>query len=128
MKINDIIASKEALIKLNNIKFTDFNISYKIYKTIKTVNEILDTVQEEQNKIIAKYVAKEESGKLKIENNQYQFNSDDDKMRFINELTSLKNSEVEVNKIDIPVQSIQYANALSSSDLMTLDIFINWVE
>ena len=129
MKIIDILNAKESLMQLNKVKFNDFKIVSKVYKLTKQVQNILDLVQQEQQKIIDLYVKKDENGKLVIVNKQYQFETVEDMNRFVEEMEKMKNTECDdISKIDIPLQSIQVASDLTSEEMLRLDPIINWID
>lgn len=127
MNILNVLDAKEAITKLNKVKFNDFKIVSKVYKLTKDINNILEMVQQEQNKIVKKY-AKFENDKPSISNGQYQFDSIENRNNFIKEMEELKKSNIDnIEKIDIPVDSIQYMSELTSVDMMILEPFINWI-
>lgn len=129
MKINDILIAKESLTKLNKAKFNDFSLVYKIYKLTKQVNNVLDLVQEEQQKILETYAQKDANGNVVIENNQYKFENTEARSKFIEEIEKLRNSEAEdIVKIDISVKDVQSAMDFSSAELLVLDPIINWID
>lgn len=127
MKIVNILDAKESIAKLNKIKFNDFKIVSKIYKLTKEINSVLEMVQQEQNKIIQKYV-KKDNDKPVIVGGQYQFDSDENRNNFVKEIAELKNSDADsIVTIDIPVDSIQYMSELTGADMIILEPFVNWI-
>lgn len=129
MRIIDILNAKESLTKLNKVKFSDFKIASNVYKLTKQVNNVLDMVQQEQQKIIDIYVLKDANGKLVIKDNQYQFASPENRNNFIEEIEKLKQTEInDISKINISINTIQFANDFSGEELMILEPFINWLD
>ena len=127
MKIVNILDAKESIAKLNKIKFNDFKIVSKIYKLTKEINSVLEMVQQEQNKIIQKYVKKDKDKPVVVDG-QYQFDSAEDRNNFVKEIAELKNSDIDsIVTIDIPVDSIQYMNELTGADMIILEPFVNWI-
>ena len=129
MKIIDILNSRESLAKLNKIKFNDFKVVSSIYKLTKKVNEVLDMVQQEQQKIIDLYVKKDDNGKIVVANNQYQFDNNENRIKFIKDMESLKQSNVDdIQKIDISMSKIQNGAELTGEELIKLEPLINWID
>ncbi len=127
MKIVNILDAKESIAKLNKIKFNDFKIVSKIYKLTKEINSVLEMVQQEQNKIIQKYV-KKDNDKPVVVDGQYQFDSAENRNNFVKEIAELKNSDADsIVAIDIPVDSIQYMSELTGADMIILEPFVNWI-
>lgn len=130
MKVIDILNAKDSLAKLNKIKFSDFRIVSNIYKLTKKVNDVLEMVQQEQKKIIANYVDKDETGNPIIKENQYQFSKVENRTKFIQEIEDLKASNVDdIVKIDISLSSIQFSEEdFSGEDMLRLESLINWLD
>ncbi len=129
MTINDILNAKESLAKLNKVKFNDFKVVSNVYKLTKKVNGVLEMVTQEQLKILDLYSKKDPAGKPLIENGQYQFESIENRDKFIDEITSLKKSEVDdIDKIDIRLDSIQFASDFTPEEMLALDPLINWID
>jgi len=129
MKIIDILNSRESLAKLNKIKFNDFKVVSSIYKLTKKVNEVLDMVQQEQQKIINLYVKKDDNGKIVVANNQYQFDNNENRIKFIKDMESLKQSNIDdIQKIDISMSKIQNGAELTGEELIKLEPLINWID
>lgn len=130
MKVIDILNAKDSLAKLNKIKFSDFRIVSNIYKLTKKVNDVLEMVQQEQKKIIANYVDKDETGNPIIKENQYQFSQVENRTKFIQEIENLKVSNVDdIVKIDISLSSIQFSEEdFSGEDMLRLESLINWLD
>lgn len=128
MKIIDILVAKESVAKLNNFKFNDFKIVSNVYKLTKRINEILDLVKAEQQKIVDLYTKKDDNGKPIIENNQYQFETVEDRDNFISEFEKMKQTEVDdISRIDIPIDSVQIATEFTAKEMMQLEPIINWI-
>ena len=129
MKIIDILNAKESLMQLNKVKFNDFKIVSKVYKLSKQVQTVLDLVQQEQDKILDLYAKKDANNKPIIISGQYQFETIENRNKFIEEIGKLRNTECdEVEKIDISLQSIQVASELTSEQMLKLDPIINWID
>ena len=128
MKLIDILNAKDSISKLNKIKFTDFKIVSSVYKLTKHLNEILDMVQQEQNKIISAHALLDSNNNPVIKNNQYQFAKDENRIAFIEEMNKLKQSDIDdISKIIIPIDSIQIANDITSEDMLKLEPLIEWI-
>lgn len=123
MKVNDVILGKEALIKLNNTKFNDFKIVMSVYKLVKSVDEVLDMAQSQQQKIIDTYHA------VNLQNGTFKFNNEEDKRSFLKEMDELKNADIDsIQQIKIPLNSVQNAPDISARDLVSLAPFVEWIE
>lgn len=124
MKFNDLNIGKEALIKLNNVKFNDFKIAMKVFKLTKSVNENIEFFTTEYNKLIDLYKPE------KLQNGSMKFDSVENRTKFESELNTLLNTELETNieKIEIPLASVENAKDFSGNDIMALSPFVEWLE
>jgi len=123
MKVNDVILGKEALIKLNNTKFNDFKIVMSVYKLVKSLDEVLDMAQSQQQKIFDTYHA------VNLQNGTFKFNNEEDKRSFLKEMDELKNTDIDsIQQIKIPLNSVQNAPDISARDLVSLAPFVEWIE
>lgn len=123
MKFNELNIGKEALIKLNNVKFNDFKIAMKVFKLMKSVNENIDFFTSEYNKIVDSYDCE------KIQNGSLKFKTVEDKVKFEEEQHKLLNTELEnIEKIEIPLASVENAKDFSGNDIMALSPFVEWLE
>ena len=128
MKINDILLAKEAITKLNTVKFKDFKMVMQVYSLTKSVNEVYDMVTSERNKIVDLYVQKDSNNNAIVKDNMYQFTTEENKLNYIKDNENLKDTEIDtIKKIQIPVDSIQYADNFTGADMLALDGFIDWI-
>ena len=129
MKIIQILNARDSLAKVNKIKFNDFNITIRVFKLTKRVNEILEIVQMEQKRIIEEYVLTDEKGNPVIENSRYKFKNVSDAKQYEEEYAAMLNTEAEdLEQIQIPLASVKSATDISSEDLIKLVSLIEWVE
>ena len=129
MKIIQILNARDSLAKINKIKFDDFNITFKVFKLTKRVNEILEVVKVEQNKLISEYVITDNNGVPKVNGSQYMFKDPDTGNKYFEEYKSILNTDADdIEQIEIPLSSVKTANDISSEDLIKLDSLIKWIE
>ena len=129
MTINEILNAKDAIAKLNTIKFNDFKIVSRVYKLTKQVNTVIELYQQEVQKTLKMYAKLDEQGVPVIVNNQYQFEDVQHRDDFIKEIENVKSSEAEdVDRIDIKIDSIQFGSDLTSAEMLMLDPVVNWIE
>ena len=130
MTIQDILNSKQSLIKINSIKFSDFKIALKLSKFAKKVDSCIETFNAEQQKIISLYVKKNENGQPVIsENGQLVFNSDADKASYIDSMNKILSTELDdIEPLTIKVSEIQVSGDISANDLLATSALINWEE
>lgn len=129
MKIIQILNARDSLAKVNKIKFNDFNITIRVFKLTKRVNEILEIVQMEQKRIIEEYVLTDEKGNPVIENSRYKFKNVSDAKQYEEEYAVMLNTEADdLEQIQIPLASVKSATDISSEDLIKLVSLIEWVE
>lgn len=120
MTINDILLSKESLMKLNQAKFKDFKMVMKIYNLTKKFNEVVDIVKDQQQKLINEYATGTEDGVVKFEN-------DENKQKFVEELEKIKNTEyTDIEMLTIHSSDITYLPDFSGNDMIILSAFIIW--
>lgn len=128
MKTYEILRIKDLVAKLNTIRFDDFKITTKVYKLTKKINEHIEIINNEQVKIAKEYALVDNEGNLVVNKNQYQFENDEKKQNYLKEMNSIYNASVDdIEKIEIPVESIQNGQLLSAEDMITLEILVNWV-
>lgn len=129
MKIVQTLNARDSLAKVNKIKFNDFNITIRVFKLTKRVNEILEIVQMEQKRIIEEYVLTDEKGNPVIENSRYKFKNVSDAKQYEEEYAVMLNTEADdLEQIQIPLASVKSATDISSEDLIKLVSLIEWVE
>lgn len=129
MKIIQILNARDSLAKINKIKFDDFNITFKVFKLTKRVNEILEVVKVEQNKLISEYVITDNNGVPEVNGHQYMFKDPDAENKYLEEYKSLLNTSASlIEPIEIPLSSVKSAADISTEDLFKLDPLIKWSE
>lgn len=108
MKIVQTLNARDSLAKVNKIKFNDFNITIRVFKLTKRVNEILEIVQMEQKRIIEEYVLTDEKGNPVIENSRYKFKNVSDAKQYEEEYAVMLNTEADdLEQIQIPLASVK---------------------
>lgn len=128
MTINDILAARDSLVKLNYVKFNDFSVTRKVYKLNKQFNSVIELALNEQNKIIDIYTKKDAQGKPIIVNAQYEFEKVEDRTKCFAEIAKLRSSNItDIEKVQIPLSSIELAKDISTQDLLLLECIIDWV-
>ncbi len=129
MKIIQILNARDSLAKINKIKFDDFNVTIKVFKLTKKVNEILEIVQTEQNKLMSEYAIVDENGIPIVKGSQFSFKDSDAKNKYYEEYKAILNTDVDdLEPIEIPLSSVKSANDISSEDLIKLDSLIKWTD
>ena len=130
MTIQDILNSKQSLIKINSIKFSDFKIALRLASFAKKIDTFIDTFQEEQKKVVKLYAKKNESGEPVIEaNGQIAFETEENKTKFIEEINKILSTELEgIEPLQIKVSDVQAAGEISANDLLAVSALINWEE
>jgi len=130
MTIQDILNSKQSLIKINSIKFSDFKIALRLASFAKKIDTFIDTFQEEQKKVVKLYAKKNESGEPVIEaNGQIAFETEENKTKFIEEMNKILSTELEgIEPLQIKVSDVQAAGEISANDLLAVSALINWEE
>lgn len=130
MTIQDILNSKQSLIKINSIKFSDFKIALRLASFAKKIDTFIDTFQEEQKKVVKLYAKKNESGEPVIEaNGQISFENEENKTKFIEEMNKILSTELEgIEPLQIKVSDVQVAGEISANDLLAVSALINWEE
>lgn len=127
MTINDILAAKESLAKLNAVKFNSFETTLKVYKLNTAVNAVIDVAVREQNKIIDIYAKKDEQGNPIIEQGSYTFPNEENQTKCITEINKLRNSEItDISKVTISLEHISLAKDITTQDLLQLECLIDW--
>lgn len=128
MTINDILAARDSLVKLNYVKFNDFSVTRKVYKLNKQFNSVIELALNEQNKIIDIYTKKDAQGKPIMVNAQYEFEKVEDRTKCFAEIAKLRSSNItDIEKVQIPLSSIELAKDISTQDLLLLECIIDWV-
>lgn len=130
MTIQDILNSKQSLIKINSIKFSDFKIALRLASFAKKIDTFIDTFQEEQKKVVKLYAKKNESGEPVIEENgQISFENEENRTKFIEEMNKILSTELEgIEPLQIKVSDVQVAGEISANDLLAVSALINWEE
>lgn len=130
MTIQDILNSKQSLIKINSIKFSDFKIALRLASFAKKIDTFIDTFQEEQKKVVKLYAKKNESGEPVIEaNGQIAFENEENKTKFVEEMNKILTTELEgIDPLQIKVSDVQVAGEISANDLLAVSALINWEE
>ena len=130
MTLQDILNSKQSLIKINSIKFSDFKIALKLASFAKKIDGYLETFQSEQKKVIELYAKKDENNQPIIDKNgQIEFKTAEDKINFINDMNDILSTELEdLKPITIKVSQVQTATEISANDLLAVSALINWEE
>lgn len=130
MTIQDILNSKQSLIKINSIKFSDFKIALRLASFAKKIDTFIDTFQEEQKKVVKLYAKKNESGEPVIEaNGQISFENEENRTKFIEEMNKILTTELEgIEPLQIKVSDVQVAGEISANDLLAVSALINWEE
>lgn len=127
MIVNQILEAKNSLLKLTKAKFTNFKTTYDIYKLTKQVESLYELVNKEQEKIIDIYVQKDDSGQIIVKDNQYQFESQEKKNGFIQELNKLRSEEVkDIQPLNLSYEEFQQVSDFSVEDMVKLDGLIIW--
>lgn len=129
MKIIQILNARDSLAKINKIKFDDFNVTIKVFKLTKKVNEILEIVQTEQNKLMSECAIVDENGTPIVKSSQFSFKDSDAKNKYYEEYKAILNTDADdLEAIEIPLSSVKTANDISSEDLIKLDSLIKWTD
>lgn len=130
MTIQDILNSKQSLIKINSIKFSDFKIALRLASFAKKIDTFIDTFKEEQKKVVKIYAKKNESGEPVIEaNGQISFENEENRTKFIEEMNKILSTELEgIEPLQIKVSDVQVAGEISANDLLAVSALINWEE
>lgn len=127
MIVNQILEAKNSLLKLTKAKFTNFKTTYDIYKLTKQVESLYELVNKEQEKIIDIYVQKDDSGQIIVKDNQYQFESQEKRNGFIQELNKLRSEEVkDIQPLNLSYEEFQQVSDFSVEDMVKLDGLIIW--
>lgn len=127
MIVNQILEAKNSLLKLTKAKFTNFKTTYDIYKLTKQVENLYELVNKEQEKIIDIYVQKDDSGQIIVKDNQYQFESQEKRNGFIQELNKLRSEEVkDIQPLNLSYEEFQQVSDFSVEDMVKLDGLIIW--
>lgn len=128
MKVNDILTARNSLAKLVKVKFTDFKTTISVYKLSKKVDEVLDMVQKEQDKIIDIYVVKNSNGKPLIENGNFKFETKENMDKFLADMNKLRSEEVtDIEKLAINLDTIQSGADITTEDIILMEPLISWL-
>ncbi|MDO5402987.1 MAG: hypothetical protein Q4F11_06065 [Eubacteriales bacterium] len=107
------------LIKLGNIenmvtvlqsvmkKKLPVKLSYAVSKNVKTLTSECENLYEQRIKILNDSSSKDDKGNPVIKDNQYVFNSDDEKSGAIKAITELLNTEVDVEIMNISMNDVE---------------------
>jgi len=94
MKNSEMTQLQQALGELINEKLP-IATALKIRKIIRELTPHLEDMEAEKRKIINSYVPLDETGAPSNKNNQYVFDTEENKERFLSEMTELMNLEWE---------------------------------
>lgn len=129
MTINDILECRSSIIKLTKIKFNNFKTTIDVYKLYKQIEETLSITDQENKKIIDIYCKKDQNGKVITKEGKYQFDSNDNMNKYLNDINKLVSQEVSFGKVSINVNDIDINSSekLSTSDMVLLESLIEWI-
>lgn len=121
---NREIQGKVQVLKNVSNKQLPVKVSYAIAKNIDTINTEINFFEEQKLKLIEEYASKDEEGNIKIENNKYVFdeNNENECNAKYNELLDI---EVELNLRMINLTDIINSNTdFSAAELLELKFII----
>lgn len=123
IKIIDLVNSKDALTKISNSEIKAY-FSYIILKNIKKINEVLADYEKTRIKAIEKYCEKDEEGKPRTSDNNYEI-TNENKILFQQELNEILLKEEEIELESIPFVAIKDIN-LSASELNSILFLVDF--
>lgn len=124
MTIKDILESKDALAKLNNTQGMPSVVAYRIGKSIKALDNELQTYDEVRTKMLTEAANKDEEGKPVIIEETRQYDIPKDKLEDIyKEIEKLQREEVNVEFKKVSVDDISKAD-LTPRELMQIDFML----
>lgn len=124
MTIKDILESKDALAKLNNTQGMPSVVAYRIGKSIKALDNELQTYDEVRTKMLTEAANKDEEGKPVIIEETGQYDIPKDKLEDIyKEIEKLQREEVNVEFKKVSVDDISKAD-LTPRELMQIDFML----
>jgi len=116
LTVSVVLSSVEALKELSN-KDLSINISVKLVKIIKELNEVLEVYDTKRNELYIKYGEEIENGSMKI--------LDENLETFNKEFDVLKEEEIDIEFEQINVSNLSDIN-MKTSTLMSLDWLIEF--
>lgn len=122
MKLGTLVASKDALAKLNQTEGMKATCAYRIAKNCTEIDKELKIFAKSQADVINKYCIRDDKGNPKEENGYYKI---DEKYQteYVKEITSLYEEEVEIQVKKISVEDIENAG-LSPAQLGSIDFML----
>lgn len=122
MKLGTLVASKEALAKLNQTEGMKATCAYRIAKNCAEIDKELKIFAKSQAEVVDKFCIRDEKGNPKEENGYYKI---DEKYQaeYVKEISSLYEEEVDIQIKKISVEDIENAG-LSPAQLSSIEFML----
>ena len=121
IKLNDVVNAIETFNKIMQQSFKG-SLAFKIARLARELDTEMKTFNEERQKIIQKYVKKDENGELIVDDNG-NVNFDKNSLIEINqEFNSLLETELEINADKLPMDSIDEFE-ITPQEMLNIEIF-----
>lgn len=122
MKLGTLIASKEALAKLNQTEGMKATCAYRIAKNCAEIDKELKLFAKSQMDVVNTYCIRDKKGNPKEENGYYKI---DEKYQteYVKEITSLYEEDVEIQIKKVSVEDIENAG-LSPAQLSSIEFML----
>lgn len=122
MKLGTLVASKDALAKLNQTEGMKATCAYRIAKNCAEIDREIKIFAKSQADVINKYCIRDDKGNPKEENGYYKID-ERYQTEYVKEITSLYEEEVEIQVRKISVEDIENAG-LSPAQLGSIDFML----
>lgn len=122
MKLGTLVASKEALAKLNQTEGMKATCAYRIAKNCAEIDKELKIFAKSQAEVVDKFCIRDEKGNPKEENGYYKID-EKHQAEYVKEISSLYEEEVDIQIKKISVEDIENAG-LSPAQLSSIEFML----
>lgn len=122
MKLGTLVASKEALAKLNQTEGMKVTCAYRIAKNCAEIDRELKIFAKSQAEVVDKFCIRDEKGNPKEENGYYKID-EKHQAEYVKEISSLYEEEVDIQIKKISVEDIENAG-LSPAQLSSIEFML----
>lgn len=122
MKLGTLIASKDALAKLNQTEGMKATCAYRIAKNCAEIDKELKFFAKSQKDVVNTYCIRDDEGNPKEENGYYKID-ERYQAEYVKEISSLYEEEVDVQIKKISIGDIENAG-LSPAQLSSIDFML----
>lgn len=122
MKLGTLVASKEALAKLNQTEGMKATCAYRIAKNCAEIDRELKLFAKSQMDVVNTYCIRDKEGNPKEENGYYKID-EKYKEEYVKEITSLYEEEADIKIKKVSVEDIENAG-LSPAQLSSIEFML----